>query len=67
MFLDLKTELSIKNGEVSELKIQIDDLKSVISRENQAKDELQRHYQHRLKEKQAEIESFKWYTYIKLI
>lgn len=59
IYVDLKTELSLKNGEVSELKIQIDDLKSVISRENQAKDELQRHYQQRLKEKQAEIESFR--------
>ncbi|XP_063445953.1 coiled-coil domain-containing protein 57-like [Mytilus trossulus] len=59
IFVDLKTELSMKNGETSELKIQIDDLKSVIARDNQAKDELQRHYQQRLKEKQAEVDSFK--------
>ncbi|CAC5378969.1 unnamed protein product [Mytilus coruscus] len=59
IFVDLKTELSMKNGETSELKIQIDDLKSVIGRDNQANDELQRHYQQRLKEKQAEVDSFK--------
>ena len=58
--LDQKTELSIKTGEISELKIKIDDLKLTIARENQAKDELQRHYQQRLKEKQTEIESYRW-------
>ncbi|XP_041363903.1 coiled-coil domain-containing protein 57-like [Gigantopelta aegis] len=56
---DYRAHLNVKNAEVSELKIKIDDLNSVIRREVQSREELQIHYQQRLREKQAEIDSFK--------
>ena len=36
---------SLRDGEVSDLKIQLDDLKLKLSHEEKAKEELQRHYQ----------------------
>ncbi|XP_022315255.2 coiled-coil domain-containing protein 57-like [Crassostrea virginica] len=58
-FSDLKTQLNVKTAEISELKIQLDDAKSSTKREILAQEDLQKHYQHRLKEKQTEIDSFK--------
>ncbi|GFN86852.1 coiled-coil domain-containing protein 57-like [Plakobranchus ocellatus] len=58
-FQELRASSSSKNAEISELKIRIDDLKNVINREEQAKDELQSNYQRRLKEKQAEVDAYK--------
>ncbi|KAJ8319441.1 hypothetical protein KUTeg_004532 [Tegillarca granosa] len=58
-FKGLKAQLNVKNAEISELKIKLDDMKSCMNREASARDDLQRHYQNRLKEKQAEIDSYK--------
>lgn len=58
-FIELKAQLNVKTAEISELKIQLDDAKSSTKREVLAQEDLQKHYQHRLKEKQAEIDSFK--------
>ena len=58
-YTDLKTQLNVKTAEISELKIQLDDAKSSTNREILAQEDLQKHYQHRLKEKQTEIDSFK--------
>lgn len=58
-FSELKAQLNVKTAEISELKIQLDDAKSSTKREVLAQEDLQKHYQHRLKEKQAEIDSFK--------
>lgn len=60
-FIELKAQLNVKTAEISELKIQLDDAKSSTKREVLAQEDLQKHYQHRLKEKQAEIDSFKRY------
>ncbi|KAL3877357.1 hypothetical protein ACJMK2_035079 [Sinanodonta woodiana] len=56
---EYKAQLNVKTAEVSELRIQIDDFKSQINREARSREELQMHYQHRLREKQDEIDSFK--------
>ncbi|XP_021344290.1 coiled-coil domain-containing protein 57-like, partial [Mizuhopecten yessoensis] len=58
-FSELKSSLNVKNGEMSEMKIKLDDMKTWSDRENQAREELQLHYQQRLKEKQAEIDSYR--------
>lgn len=58
-FKELKSSLNVKNGEISEMKIKLDDMKTWSDRENQAREELQLHYQQRLKEKQAEIDSYR--------
>ncbi|XP_033742493.1 coiled-coil domain-containing protein 57-like isoform X2 [Pecten maximus] len=58
-FSELKSSLNVKNGEISEMKIKLDDMKSWSDRENQAREELQLHYRQRLKEKQAEIDSYR--------
>ncbi|OWF50285.1 coiled-coil domain-containing protein 57-like [Mizuhopecten yessoensis] len=58
-FSELKSSLNVKNGEISEMKIKLDDMKTWSDRENQAREELQLHYQQRLKEKQAEIDSYR--------
>ncbi|XP_052689655.1 coiled-coil domain-containing protein 57-like [Crassostrea angulata] len=58
-FSELKAQLNVKTAEISELKIQLDDAKSSTKREVLAQEDLQKHYQHRIKEKQAEIDSFK--------
>ncbi|XP_062605506.1 coiled-coil domain-containing protein 57-like [Saccostrea cucullata] len=58
-FTEVKAQLNLKTAEISELKIQLDDTKSTVNREILAQEDLQKHYQHRLKEKQAEIDSFK--------
>ena len=59
---DIKSSLCSKNAEISELKIQIDDLKGVIKREDKSREELQSVYQRRLREKQAEVDSYKRYS-----
>jgi len=58
-YSDIKSSLCSKNAEISELKIQIDDLKGVIKREDKSREELQSVYQRRLREKQAEVDSYK--------
>lgn len=57
--IDIRTTVNSKNAEISELKIQLDDLKNVIKREEKSRDDLQSNYQRRLREKQAEVDSYK--------
>ncbi|XP_071106451.1 coiled-coil domain-containing protein 57-like isoform X1 [Haliotis cracherodii] len=58
-FTELRAHLSTKTAEVSELKIRLDDMRKATQRETQAMVELQAHYQHRLRERQTEVDSFK--------
>lgn len=58
-FADLKAQLNAKAAEVSECKIEVDEMKSRMNCEIKAREELQLHYQQRLKEKQAEIDSYR--------
>ena len=57
--LELKRELIDKDGEISELKVRMDELHSANKREAKAKDEMQDHYQRRIREKQAELEQYR--------
>ena len=57
--VELKSTVAGKDAEISDLKIRIDDLSNGVTRESRAKDELQSHYQHRLREKQAEVEQYR--------
>ena len=59
VFLDLKAQLNAKNAEVSECKIEVDEMRSKVNSEVKAREELQVHYQQRLREKQAEIDSYR--------
>lgn len=45
LFSQVRNINSLRDGEVSDLKIQLDDLKLKLSHEEKAKEELQRHYQ----------------------
>ena len=45
LFLQMRNINSARDGEVSDLKIQLDELKVKLSHEDKAKEELQRHYQ----------------------
>lgn len=45
LFLQVRNINSARDGEVSDLKIQLDELKVKLSHEEKAKEELQRHYQ----------------------
>ncbi|XP_022084931.1 coiled-coil domain-containing protein 57-like [Acanthaster planci] len=59
VFSELKAAYQAKNAEVSELKICIDELRKTAGREAQAKDDLQRHYQKRIQDRQQEVEKYK--------
>ena len=59
IFGDLKATSSAKNAEISELKIKIDEMRSALDRENKAREELQIHYQQRLRERQKEVDMFR--------
>lgn len=58
-FADIKAQLNAKNAEVSECKIQVDELKTQLNCESKSREELKLHYQARLREKQAEIDSYR--------
>ncbi|XP_076459611.1 coiled-coil domain-containing protein 57-like [Babylonia areolata] len=58
-FTDLKAQLNVRNAEISELQMRLDDVKKGQEREQRARDDLHANYQQRLKEKQTEIEAFK--------
>lgn len=45
LFSQVRNINSLRDGEVSDLKIQLDELKLKLSHEEKAKEELQRHYQ----------------------
>ena len=57
--LELKRELADKDGEISELKVRMDELHAANKREAKAKDEMQDNYQRRIREKQAELEQYR--------
>ncbi|XP_078691345.1 coiled-coil domain-containing protein 57-like isoform X2 [Branchiostoma floridae x Branchiostoma belcheri] len=59
VFAELKAVENAKNAEMSELKIQQDELRTAVSREEAARAELQKHYQHRLREQQHELDKFR--------
>ena len=64
-FVELKAAFQSRDAEVSELKIQIDELQRAASMEDQARDELQAHYQQRLREKQNEVDQFRVWVELK--
>lgn len=45
LFVQVKNVNSLRDGEVSDLKIQLDELRLKLSHEEKAKEELQKHYQ----------------------
>ena len=55
----MKVTIVQKDGEISDLKIKIDELKGGLSREMKSREDTQQHYQHRIREKQAELEKYK--------
>ncbi|XP_013420877.1 coiled-coil domain-containing protein 57 [Lingula anatina] len=59
IFGELKAAINAKNGEISEMKIQQDELCASLKREEQAKEQLQMHYQQRMREKQTEVDQFR--------
>ncbi|KAK2571834.1 Coiled-coil domain-containing protein 57 [Acropora cervicornis] len=59
LFVQAKNVNSVRDAEVSELKIKLDDLKVKLSHEEKAKEELQKHYQQRLREHQLELNQFR--------
>ena len=56
---EIKRELAGKDGEISELKVRIDEIQMANQREIKAKNEMQDHYQRRIREKQAELEQYR--------
>ena len=60
--LEIKSELAGKDGEISELKVRIDELQTANQREIKAKNEMQDHYQRRIREKQGELEQYRVYV-----
>ncbi|KAL9957035.1 hypothetical protein ACROYT_G038619 [Oculina patagonica] len=59
LFSQVRNINSLRDGEVSDLKIQLDDFKLKLLHEEKAKEELQRHYQQRLREHQQELNQFR--------
>ncbi|XP_073246831.1 coiled-coil domain-containing protein 57-like [Porites lutea] len=59
LFLQVRNINSARDGEVSDLKIQLDELKVKLLHGEKAKEELQRHYQQRLREHQQELNQFR--------
>jgi len=56
---ELKVVSQQKEAEVSELKVKIDELQVTAGREAKSREELQLHYQQRLREKQAELDHYR--------
>lgn len=56
---ELKQKVTALSTENSELKIKIDELKVAHQREAKSREDLQIHYQQRLREKQKEIDNFR--------
>lgn len=55
----MKTSLAQKEADLSDVKIKLDELKTTLAREAKAREEMQAHYQHRIREKQAELENYR--------
>ena len=54
-----RKQLSEKNGEISELKIKIDELRKQAENEKNAIDECKKYYMTRLNQKNSEVEKYK--------
>ena len=63
VFIVLSSELKVvsqqKEVEISELKVKIDELKVTAGQEAKSREEMQLHYQQRLREKQTELEHYR--------
>jgi uncharacterized protein YydD (DUF2326 family) len=57
---EVKSVVQKKEQEISDLKVKIDELKTAAARDMKAREEMQLHYQQRLRERQAEIEQYRW-------
>lgn len=53
--------MAVRDAEISDLKIRVDELQANVEREKRAKEELQGNYQHRLRERQQEMEQYRMY------
>jgi len=51
--------LQQKEAQISELKVKIDELRLSADRETKSREELQHHYQHRLREKCDQLEQYR--------
>ena len=49
----------MKDAEISELKIQLDQMRGGVEREKKAREDMQQHYQQRVREKQAQLDQYK--------
>jgi len=59
LFSQVKNINSLRDGEVSDLKIQLDELRLKLLHEEKGKEELQKHYQQYLREYQQELNQFR--------
>jgi len=59
LFSQVKNINSLRDGEVSDLKIQLYELRLKLLHEEKAKEELQKHYQQRLREHEKELNQFR--------
>jgi len=59
LFSQVENINSLRNGEVSDLKIHLDELRLTLLHEEKAKEELQKHYQQCLREHQQELNQFR--------
>ena len=57
--IEMRATLTRKESELSSVKIALDELKSSVEREAKAREEMQAHYQHRVREKQAEVDNYR--------
>ncbi|XP_071815250.1 coiled-coil domain-containing protein 57-like isoform X2 [Apostichopus japonicus] len=55
----IKASLQSKDAEISDLKIQIDDLRKALKGDEETQAELQRHYHQKIREKNVELEHYK--------
>ena len=59
---ELRASLSAKDGELSDTKIRLDELQTAAGREAATREEMGHHYQHRMREKQAELQAYRAYV-----
>ncbi len=57
--IDTRKQLAEKNGEISDLKINIDELKKIKEKEKDSLDECKKYYLNRLNQKQNEVDKYK--------
>lgn len=59
IFSELKVVSQQKEAEISDLKVKVDELQASTGHEVAAREDLQLHYQQRLREKHAELEQYR--------